>query len=79
MNTKDRGNWIKGIAEKLYPFNYSITGVESKKAISAYCDLADFTIHEFDSKSELRGWIIPNGWEASEAKFIIKANYYMIV
>jgi aminopeptidase-like protein len=68
MTRDERGNLIKDIVEKLYPFNYSVTGAGSAAAIDAFCKLASFSISSFGSGSETRGWVIPTGWEVLEAK-----------
>lgn len=70
------GELIKDIAEKLYPFNYSITGEGSREAIDAYCELADFDIHTYASGKELRGWRIPNGWRVKKALVLHKGEVY---
>ena len=59
---------VISLVDKLYPFAYSITGAGNDKAISAYLEELDFTIHEYDSGQSLNGWHIPHAWQVQQAK-----------
>ena len=74
MSTNVSGDLIKDIAKKLYPFNYSVVGEDSKAALDIFLQFADFTLHEFDSGSELRGWVIPPGWKPLTATVSYKGS-----
>ena len=67
MNYQVTGDLIKSIAEKIFPYDYSVSGRGSEEALAAYRGLANFEIHSFESGEELRGWKIPPGWEANKA------------
>ena len=66
------GNLIKNIAERIFPFNYSVSGRDSEQALAVYREFADFKVHSFESGNSLRGWTIPSGWQAHKA--LIKHN-----
>jgi len=61
------GELIKDIAKIIYPYDYSVSGRGSEKALSAYRKLANFKVHRFESGKRLRGWEIPPGWRANKA------------
>lgn len=74
MSANVSGALIKHIAEKLYPFYYSVVGEGSNSAVDTFQQFADFTCHKFDSGSELRGWVIPEGWKPLKATISFKGS-----
>ena len=69
-----KGSEILSIAKSLYPFNYSVTGKDSLEAKSTFLKFLQFNIHEFKSGQELRGWVLPKGWNVNEAKIFHKKD-----
>jgi aminopeptidase-like protein len=58
---------LTDLVNKLYPFNYSVTGSGNDSAISELMEQLDFEVLEWPSGSELNGWIIPQAQRVDKA------------
>ncbi|MFT6206243.1 MAG: aminopeptidase-like protein [Colwellia sp.] len=58
---------VLSLVKKIFPFNYSITGLGNDQAINQYLSELDFTVHEYASGQSLNGWYIPHAWQVSKA------------
>ena len=59
---------IKNLIERLYPFNYSITGSGNDAALPIYLEELEFDIQEVESGKELNGWLVPPEWKVEKAE-----------
>ena len=53
---------ISRLISSLFPFQYSITGVDNDSACEILRDILPFKVHEYPSGSQINGWVIPQGW-----------------
>ncbi|MBL4942746.1 MAG: DUF4910 domain-containing protein [Colwellia sp.] len=58
---------VLALVEKLFPFNYSITGSGNDQAIAQYINELNFSVHEYASGQSLNGWFIPHAWQVNKA------------
>lgn len=58
---------VLSLVEKLFPFNYSITGTGNDLAITQFLSELNFTVHEYASGQSLNGWFIPHAWQVTKA------------
>jgi aminopeptidase-like protein len=59
---------ISELLEILYPFDYSIAGVDNDQASKVLCNILPFQTTEYPSGSEVNGWVIPQGWKLNSLK-----------
>lgn len=53
---------VSRLINALFPFQYSIVGVDNDRACEILKEILPFKVHEYPSGSEINGWIIPHGW-----------------
>jgi aminopeptidase-like protein len=53
---------VSRLISALFPFQYSITGVDNDSACEILKDILPFKVHEYPSGSQINGWVIPHGW-----------------
>lgn len=56
------------LLKKVYPLRLAPVSEDTDKAIEILCKELPFTIHEYKSKSEHNGWIVPDKWKAVKAE-----------
>ena len=65
---------IMGIAESLFPFDYSIAGNGNDLAITELMKLLDFKIYSYPTGSRLNGWEIPRAWRLNRFQLFADGN-----